>query len=260
MRTTAAIRGALNDNPSVGVELPRPHEPLKMALFGAYLDESENVFPGTSVRVLSIAGFVAFAEHWDAVAIPWSARLRRAGIEEFHMTEYECRKGAFEHIPDEDAEALFNDLLSIMRTAGLSLQPFAIWCDRRDWGAMDPYPEMLTLMCELVAGSVESSDGVVEIAYIADENLKHRGRCRRAMNAIRDSDKAYARNIALFEFGDSKHYPQLQVADLLAFEVTKHQRNMLAAGPRLRYSLEALLENRDLIPTFRAIPPTTRAG
>jgi hypothetical protein len=223
-----------------------------MALFGSYLDESEGEYKG--VRVLSIAGFVAFVEHWDAVVEPWKARVDRAGIPEFHMTEFEGQRGIFDKakISTEDAMQLFRDLLSIMQKEGLRLAPFAIWTDLREWAnAEEPYPEMIVRMSEIVAQSVWSSDGVVDIAYLADENIKHRKACLAGFDVVRKSDMKHAKRIASFGFGNSEKVPHLQVADLLAYEIMKHVRNQLAGRDGFRWSLLQLMKNREQIPTYR---------
>ena len=217
-----------------------------MAFFGAYLDES--IHRDGDVRVLAIAGYVGFAENYDLPALQWRESLDRIGVGEFHMTDYERDVGDFaaSKVPQELARETFRDLVRIIQS--LRVTPFAVWTDLREWPDVNrAYPKIVVDLCSILGQLVESSDGVVKIDYVADENLQHKRECLGAFDRVRREGPPYADTVKSFGFGDSRLFPPIQMADLLAYEIAKHQRNILVGRKGIRWPLAEISKTHQIL-------------
>jgi hypothetical protein len=62
----------------------------------AYFDESgEHDRVTGQLKTLTPGGCVADAAAWDALSVSWHAALNNAGVEMFHMTDFEADAGEF---------------------------------------------------------------------------------------------------------------------------------------------------------------------
>jgi hypothetical protein len=60
-------------------------------MFSAYFDKGEDA----ASTVLSVGGYIATVEQWEAFQGDWNQFLADEQISMFHMTDYECRQGQF---------------------------------------------------------------------------------------------------------------------------------------------------------------------
>src|SRR5258705_408694 len=78
----------------------------------AYLDES-GIHQGS--RICAIAGFVATQEEWEKIERLWSRALLDAGIDCFHMAEFENRKGPYAEWSKTRRYNLLDKLVEILK-------------------------------------------------------------------------------------------------------------------------------------------------
>jgi len=164
------------------------------------------------------------------------------------MTEYERETGDFAiaKVPKELALETFRSLLRIIQS--LQVAPFAVWTDLREWPNVNrAYPKIVIDLCAILGQLVESSDGIVKIAYVADEDLQHKRECLGAFDRVHREGLPYADTIASFGFGDSKIFPAIQMADLLAYEIAKHQRNILVGRRGIRWPLAEISKTHKIL-------------
>ena len=90
---------------------PGPHYTVMLQ---AYLDESGHPHDPNS-DVFSVAAIVATEEGWHTFEDQWNAVLMSHNIRGLHMSEYQSRKGEFEHWGQKDREAakFLDDLGSV---------------------------------------------------------------------------------------------------------------------------------------------------
>jgi hypothetical protein len=62
-------------------------------MFRAYFDRSEL---GDPAEVLAVSGYLSAPEKWTEFEPAWQHALSEFGVETFHMTDFECRRSAFE--------------------------------------------------------------------------------------------------------------------------------------------------------------------
>ncbi len=84
-----------------------------------FLDDS-----GTHVgsSVMSLGGFIARQDRWAMFEAEWAAALADYGLEWFHITDFENRRGAFKSWSENKRINRLSRLLTIAnRTAGASV-------------------------------------------------------------------------------------------------------------------------------------------
>jgi len=81
-------------------------------LYTAYLDDS-----GThqDSKVVAVAGFVTDVDAWERFSEEWQDALDQAGIELFHMADFENRQGPFKEWADNEREENLNRFLTIIK-------------------------------------------------------------------------------------------------------------------------------------------------
>ncbi|MDO8716925.1 MAG: hypothetical protein Q7J73_09015 [Dehalococcoidales bacterium] len=73
-----------------------------------FLDES-----GTHAdsNAAVVAGYVSNNTEWEAFTHQWKQALKGAGIEYFHMTDFESSQGLFKGWKEDKKRPLLNDLM-----------------------------------------------------------------------------------------------------------------------------------------------------
>jgi Protein of unknown function (DUF3800) len=229
-----------------------------MAIFNAYLDESRNQYPNGGVRVLTIAGYVAFAQDFVGLSEAWrkllDLYLAPIGLRRFHMVDFECHRKGFEKLNRHDACALFSGLVGIINS--LEIQPIGASVNLAEWDALgdavspkdDPYNLMMQAITHIIAEGIWSNDGKEEIAFTFDCQQKAFERhAHRAFEYLQENDP-YGKRLLHLGFSSSYKVMELQAADILAYDICKSFRNRLAGDTRPpRYSTKLLGLKREII-------------
>lgn len=88
-------------------------------MLSLFLDDS-GTHAGSSV--MALGGFVAREEKWRVFEQEWALALQDYGLDWFHMTDFENRRGRFESWPENKRIPRLNRLLTIAnRAAGASV-------------------------------------------------------------------------------------------------------------------------------------------
>jgi hypothetical protein len=225
-----------------------------MALLTAYLDESENATEDGGTRVFAIGGYVAFPHHFDGLASRWQAivdgRLKPIGIDRFHMSPFESSKGGFERLAETEQHKLLRDLMDIIH--GCEIQPVAVVLDMEDWHRLPevtrsrmetPFYPMMQAIVRLIAENVKTSDDDPRVQFIFDTREDVVRECTRAYELMKGE---LPQLVGVPAFLPCMHVPELQAADIVAYEACKDYRNRLAGGSRVRVSTRMLVEKRNL--------------
>lgn len=61
-------------------------------MFRAHFDRSEL---GEPADVVAVSGYLSSEENWSVFEPAWQRTLNEFGVQTFHMTEFECRRGSF---------------------------------------------------------------------------------------------------------------------------------------------------------------------
>lgn len=210
----------------------------------AYYDESGEYDQSGNLLNMSIGGCVASLENWRGFGAEWQAILEREGLSHFHMTDFEKWSPPFDFkLPDgsrdkERHNRLLNDLLKVM-------------LDRVDYFA--GFAESKPIPADAKRAHGSSMEGCV-VAAISHAVHDLWDRYQQPINLVFGKQKHFGYGKILkyqemYDWGEGagriKHLsmaspldlPQLQAADILAYEMSKEQRDR----PR-RYPFKTLVE------------------
>jgi hypothetical protein len=204
-----------------------------------YFDESGH---SADKPLIVMAGYMAPAEHWVGFAEEWNAALVKAGVVLpdgspglFHMTDCETKHGAFEGWSETQRRSLLGDLMGTIERHRLHATGFVIstaWWKTIDWkdehpdhlGLEDPYHH--AMQNAIATALVMTADQVAAPELFSPERVKcvfsqqgeFQGRATAYMAALSHFLSRDRPGFATVEYGDPAKLPQLQAADIVAFE------------------------------------------
>ena len=219
-----------------------------------YYDESGEYEPGPGGKLLnmSIGGCVASLTKWEAFAPAWDAALKAEGLSYFHMTEFEAWRPPYDFkLPNgerdnEKHKRLLNSLIGLMLGHVECFAAFAAG----NLISPDATRAHELAMEDCVLGAVTHAVHDLWDRYQEPINLVF-GRQRHFSYA------KILKYVDLYDWGEGRgriksmsvddpvNIPQLQAADILAYEMGKEQR----AGRARRYPFDTLIRGcieRDL--------------
>jgi hypothetical protein len=225
-----------NACPSLLAELAAALRVGWVVVFKAYWDESWRERSG----VFSIAGYGFTPANSERFSTRWKRALDGAGLERFHMKDFNARKHAdppneYSTWSDNDAFKFYRELTKIIRaTASFHVAICVSLDDLKSLSEGDK--EVMKDMTEWTIGAEWFKEGVEyflgrnePVAYIYDAVPKGKGQTRTVkefMHALKVSgDIAKGSTLAP---GSSLVHPELQAADILAHENAREYE-------RLRY-------------------------
>jgi hypothetical protein len=233
-----------------------------VALFNVYLDESENATGDRRVRLFTIAGYVGFAHHFAGLAPQWMQivreRLEPLGIDRMHMSPFEAKDHGFERVwakGDEFAHELLRDFISVIHSC--EIQPVGASLPMEYWESLPKatkehyktpfYPMMQAIIYKIAAKEhIHSSDGVEEFSFIFDSRNDVVRECELAYEQLKKLNHFEGRLMGEPVFMSAKTRPELQAADILAYNVCKAHRNTLAGDSIKRVTSRMLQEKREI--------------
>ena len=225
-----------------------------VAVLIAYFDESynqPNAKRPNDPLVYTVAAYLAPVAQWRKFSRKWHSALRQIGIESFHMNKYENRIGEYADWPEIKRVGVIKRLQRIIKehtiySCSFSMDKVAFDEEispelRRAVYARSPYGfNAFSCMSELSAWCEEH--GFKEpINYVFAHLQKQGGDLDSFFNqALRDAKiKAALRLTGTWTKGLAKDVPQLQAADILAYEINKRIVDVVAGGDRaIRKSLQ----------------------
>jgi hypothetical protein len=207
----------------------------------AFCDESET--PG---KVYVVAGWWAPAIEWEKLEEPWNHAVKHYGISEFHAKDCEQGKHDFEGRSRQERTTIASEFLTLVNSIDVRGVYTAI--DTRRWDRVrmkelrakygDPFYVAFQQTVETIAKDVEAAGYVSgeEVALVFDErpggariedpaNADRSGDILdyfRSMKASPNPATSFVRRLGSLTFGSSDKFPQLQAADLLAYEARRY--------------------------------------
>lgn len=180
-----------------------------MALLHAYFDES-GTHAGAPATVVS--GFIGTAEEWAAVRLKWEAAL---GGKAFHYRKMGGR--SFTELREELADILATSTLQVVTGGFLGNWENVVWLGF-DWQKRFPTPyhfvmELCISQMEVWAKEHWNDD---PISLVFSRQKEYRKRAEEVWNTYRGN--GLWPKFASFTYGDPDTLPELQTADMIAYE------------------------------------------
>lgn len=212
-----------------------------------YIDESGHATQGD---VFVLAGLGGTSRQWEGFADEWNGVLRSAGLSEpFHAVEFEGARKQFKQFRDRRDEwrRIHDGLTDVIVNHKLTMMgvgvPLPWWreMDEESRRKNDPY---LLATEAMVSGLARDSEltggGELDLAFYFEKREDTAAAAERMFANIRQHPMVERRErLTTFEFGDKK-WPQLQAADLVAYEVRKRIVAILAGDTTIRWQCEKL--------------------
>jgi hypothetical protein len=212
-----------------------------------YIDESGHASQGD---VFVLAGLGGTARQWEGFADDWNGVLQSAGLTEpFHAVEFEGARKQFDQFRERRDEwrAIHDDLTDVILKHKLTMMgigvPLPLWRQMDDESRRKNDPYLLAteaMVSGLARDSELTSGGDVDLAFYFEKREDTAAAAERMFRAIRTHPMVARRErLTSFEFG-GKAWPQLQAADLVAYEVRKRIIGILEGDERPRWQREKI--------------------
>jgi hypothetical protein len=195
----------------------------------AYFDESglHDATDG-SLAKLTVGGCVATSEAWEALSPSWSNAIANMGLSEFHMKDFEHRKGAYSKWSEPERKERLNILLDIIGAAKPNCIGFTNWV-RPGEGTAAIYKRCAhDVLLEL--GLYED-----EFAIVFAQHPEYGDYSRLHQTLVKHG---YGKSIKSVTTARPREICPLQVADIVAYEIRAQERD----DGHHRYPLRRLQE------------------
>ncbi len=212
-----------------------------------YVDESGHASQGD---VFVLAGVGGTSRQWEGFADEWNTVMATAGLTDpFHAVEFEGARDQFEQFRERRDEwrAIYDGLTDVILKHKLTMMgigvPLPVWrqMDEESRRRNDPYLLATeALVSGLARDSALTSGEPPDLAFYFEKRKDTAAAAERMFAAIRQHPLIMNRErLASFQFGD-KQWPQLQAADLVAYEVRKRIIGLLEGKTEHRWQCEKL--------------------
>jgi hypothetical protein len=203
-----------------------------MVVLEAYFDESGHP-ADCSLKVFSIAGFIAPCNIWKRWELDWLYALSKFGIrpEEFHMKDYAHSNGAFSGWKGQEGQRrqFLADLLHAFNPlfvpigSSVILEHYRNLSDRHKEIIGNEYELCFKhLLLECVAEVSHCPEGE-EVSLVFEEQKEFSGHAHQAYGDFRASNPDLAARIHSVTWTPKKEkFLPLLAADLLAYEMREH--------------------------------------
>lgn len=230
----------------------------------AFLDDSgshdaHGLEPGSNV--VAAAGFVMLGERRSDFEKDWLAALKNNGAREFHMRDFAHRRGEFEGWPPQRSDSLISELVAVVHAYALIYVGGLVLV--RDYQSIIPVSlkaEIVHPLCMAFAACIEEflrflGQGEVrvrepgeKIQIIFDRKPGYYERLSRILQELKTrADRFDLIDGLIFE---SREAPEIQAADLIAYEFRKELDRMQYPNPTTRprrKSMEALCARENIV-------------
>lgn len=225
-----------------------------VAVLQAYFDESYNhrtVQAQDDPLVYTVACWLAPVRAWQRFGQQWDKILKDVGIEHFHMKDYESRKGEYASWSNDKRIKTLNRLHQTIRRNiiyGCSFSADKEAYDEvmtpeiaRAFATKTVYGNAVFSCMDQVSLWCHQNNIQGSIHYIFAQLTKQGGDLDRIFGrALKNPEvKGKLRLESTWSKGFAKDVPQLQAADILAYEINKRAVNMYGRSPQfVRKSLQ----------------------
>ena len=219
-----------------------------MLMVATYLDASTT--HDDDNPIFAVAGYVSTNLRWyHDFSAPWTGVLAREGLEYFHMTDFENRQGPYRDWDDSRRERVITELLDIIGKSVMHGVGAAVVL--RDFEALSPddraflrNPNFLCTMCcaQYLRKWISRQPTPAGIAYVCESGEQGEGDVG---DGLRENMRVPASRVLSVTFAGKEKYPQLQSADILAYETAKQALRSAGLSSRrnVRKSMRRLLKS-----------------
>ena len=247
---------------------------MLLKAYHAYMDES-----GThdQLDVIAVAGYLSTHEAWCEWFKEWNPMMRHYAIKDFHMNEFEARRGEFDWRnnwwwpqADETRVRLIERVTNICQRhtiIGLGCAVIreryeAILTDTIQGDLRHPYYFCLYACLNMLLNYPHPQlEGIKPVQFLFDQkkgrfpfgdtNISWEAHALDFFKRIKSGLDPEGKIIGSMTFGSRREYPQLRAADLLVYEAAKRARQLLKEPDRpIRKSMEVLKKDLNLLITF----------
>jgi hypothetical protein len=201
----------------------------------AYFDESGEHDKETGrLTCLTLAGGIAPVSAWKILASEWRVTLYRYGLSSFHMVDFEAHKGQFEKLEDKNRKILLNELIDIIMKYVTGLYGF--WCvppPEKNAILTEAYETVFSTMCRHMAIRTVDCESQIIVVIAEHDNVS-----AVKTGSYLDIWKKQFMGIEFGGFARPDSCCPLQVADIVAYEISRHFRER--RPERDRYPLTRL--------------------
>ncbi|UVT17515.1 MAG: DUF3800 domain-containing protein [Nitrospira sp.] len=216
------------------------HKLTAMLNLGAYGDESE-----TDGQVFCVSAYVAAQSEWEKLEVSWTIALEelreRYGKPFLEFKMYDCVAGESDYkgltIPEREAIqrrfiAIINSIQCVGVASAVHLRAFATLSaeEKRRMGPKKyekPYFLAFGHVIFVAASCLLTMDKREQLAAIFDETKEYQGRAKELWSDLKRQPETItlvpiAPRMGTITHADSKRFPGLQAADILAHEARLH--------------------------------------
>lgn len=217
-----------------------------VAMLIAYLDESYNHRTEKNPNdplIYTVACCVSTRERWSRFSKQWKSALRSMGLDHFHMTHFENRKGDYEHWGDLTRHAFFRRLKIIIKENVLYTTTLSVNCAdydelikgemRTEWGKTY-YGFDVRLILKHLGEWADETGYQGTIHYVFAELNKQGSELDRIFRLClsRPDVRERYRLHGMWTKGLMRDVVQLQAADVFAYELNKRAVNHFGTGKK----------------------------
>ncbi|MDQ1611415.1 MAG: hypothetical protein QOG00_1346 [Pyrinomonadaceae bacterium] len=203
-------------------------------MLAAYLDESGH---SADSRIVAMGGIMGNHLHMETLADRWREMLHRHRVGVFHMSELESSLGEFKGWTKIQREALLADALLCLKD--LWIMPFGAVVIVEQYRELpsiaqlafiDPWFICFQMCVREAAGALmwhrDDPSPADKIVLFHDRQLEYQGRAVSAFHFLKDST-SYGHRLGSITSASTSDFIQLQVADLVAYEIRKLVENAI---------------------------------
>jgi hypothetical protein len=205
-----------------------------------FFDESGEHAPqneGGQLIRLTLGGCWASFQQWEAFSLDWAAALDAFDIRVFHMTDFEANQGEFKGWRDrlDDRRRLLNSLLDAIINHVPEFVGFSESTPNGDIDFKRIYESNIVSM--LSNSSFQHQPSIV----VARHNDYGPSKIGELVEAAERAFQHMGWSVKTWTVGDPAEFCPLQAADLIAYEIARHDREKELRRP-MRYPLRRLRE------------------
>jgi hypothetical protein len=196
-------------------------------MLSAYFDESGVHDPQTGkLTRLTVAGALSTLDNWQRISTEWKRALKENGINAFHMAAFEANRGEFKDWSKSRHQILLSCLLDIITSVPISVVGASLPVD----AFKATYPKCVAeVIKQSYIARLQFQDDVMSLVFAITPEFSAL-RIKNYCDAIRVAIP----NLKICSGGDPAQSYPLQVADLLAYEISHAGRNAKERFPLRR--------------------------
>jgi len=211
----------------------------------AYCDESYQ-----DHHVYVIAGYQASFQTWESFEYAWGDQMREPemqGLKRFHAHDCQQRSGDFEGWSEAECQYAWRRCIEVIRKSAIF--PIVTAIDLRAFdqltphfkqirppGYASPYLHAFQYHVTVMVNELISLNAGEKLAFIFDQNKEFKDRAKGLFDALMQQDPValpFISHLGSITFGAWQDYPELQAADILAFEGFHYFRDVkFTADPK----------------------------